>query len=269
MNEGSYNPTDEAAMGVLRLSKSSFGTYVKCPKQYWWTYIQELRPPANDAMIRGTAIHAILEDSLLKSEPILTSASRPAHAQFGKDMGVEALAEIMDEFNEYAHDWVFVEAEYKHEVPVTINGRSVILVGKIDGVFRRASGELVIVELKTGELNQGKVSRTKKELNFYRYMLSEAGYDISNCYYMVIAPDATNADVAMKLQGKRNTKVMWGETSGIAYIEKVHLGSYRNTVEKIESAIEGIYGEEWPMHWSEYFCPEWCAFHLSCEQEML
>jgi hypothetical protein len=86
---------------------------------------------------------------------------------------------------------------------------------------------------------------------------------------MVIAPDATNADVALKLAGKRNTTVFMGELNGVAYIEKVHLGSYQNTVGKIESAIEGIFAEEWPMNWSEYYCPEWCAFHLSCEQELV
>ena len=258
----SYDPSET---GVLRLSKSSFGTYSKCPKQYWWQYIQQLSPPPNDAMIRGTAIHAVLEDALLNDQPVLTAAS--SHGHWFDDHGTHAMHDLMEQFKAHG-DYVFVEAELKHEVPVEINGRQVVLVGKIDGVFRMPSGELLIVELKTGELGQSKVSRTKKELNFYRYMLGLEGYDISSCYYMVIAPDATNADVALKLAGKRNTTVFMGELNGVAYIEKVHLGSYRNTVSKIEAAVEGIFAEEWPMNWSEYYCPEWCAFHLSCEQEL-
>ena len=258
----SYNPTDT---GVLRLSKSSFGTYSKCPKQYWWTYIQELSPPPNDAMIRGTAIHAILEDALVKDIPVLNAAS--SHGHWFDDLGTLSMDNLMEQFKNHA-DYVFVEAELKHEVPVEINGHQVVLVGKIDGVFRMPTGELLIVELKTGELGQSKVARTKKELNFYRYMLGVEGYDISNSYYMVIAPDATNPDVALKLQGKRNTTVFWGEDRGIAYIEKVHLGSYRNTVEKVEQAVEGIFNEEWPANRNDNYCPEWCAFALSCEQEL-
>ena len=261
--QSSYDPTET---GVLRLSKSSFGTYSMCPKQYWWNYIAGLSAPPNDAMIRGTAIHAILEDALLNKQPVLTAAS--SHGHWFDDHGTHSMDELLRQFQSHG-DYIFIEAEKKHEVPATINGRDVVLVGKIDGVFRMPSGQLLIVELKTGELGQSKVSRTKKELNFYRYMLGIDGYDITDCFYMVIAPDATNADVATKLANKRNTTVFIGELSGVAYIEKVHLGSYRKTVEKIEQAVEGIFNEEWPTKWSDYFCPEWCAFHLSCEQEIL
>lgn len=259
----SYNPQET---GVLRLSKSSFGTYSLCPKQYWWQYIQELSPPPSDAMLRGTAIHAILEDALLNNQPVLTAAV--THGTWANDHATHAMHDLMEQFKAHG-DYMFVEAEYKHEVPVQINGHQVVLVGKIDGVFRMPSGELLIVELKTGELGQSKVSRTKKELNFYRYMLGLEGYDITDCYYMVIAPDATNTDVAVKLSSKRNTTVFMGELSGVAYIEKVHLGSYRNTVGKVEAAVEGIIAEDWPMNWNDYFCPEWCSFHLSCEQELV
>lgn len=259
--ESSYSPSAETG---LRLSKSSFGTYTKCPRSYWWSYIEGMNPPPNDAMIRGSLIHQVLEDSLLSTHTVrevgvISNVTDPA---------VEALDELMQEIDKKYPDWELVEAEYKHEIPTEIGGRQVMLVGKIDGVFRDKDGKLIICELKTGELGSSKVSRTRKELNFYRYMLDIAGYDVEDCYYMVIAPDATNSDVALKLDSSKRKTVLWGTMSGIAYVEKMNKRSYNTTVDKVALAVEGIYNEQWPKNWSEYYCPEWCAFHLACESEV-
>ena len=264
MTEGSYNPSE----GTLRLSKSSFMTYSKCPKLYWWSYIQELNPPASEAMIRGTEIHSVLESHLLESKPITTAA-----ADLGiQDAVVDELNIIMEQLWEENPTWTLVEAEKKHEIPITIehegSSYQVILVGKIDGVFLDEKKNLIIVELKTGELTKSKVTRTKKELNFYRYMLECAGYNVEKCRYMVIAPDATDFAVVEQLAKKRSTQIVaMGEISGIAYIDNLHMGSYNNTLGKINTSVHGIYAEDWPANWNEWYCPEYCAYHLSCEAE--
>lgn len=269
----SYNPSEA---DILRISKSSFGTYNKCPRLYYWNYIMRLSPPANDAMIRGSMIHQVLEDSLL-SDGDLTVA-QVGSTQGQTDLGIDALDELMIEIYDKYPDWELVEAEYKHEIRDTIeyededgntHSYDVLLVGKIDGVFKDKEGRLIIVELKTGELGSSKVSRTRKELNFYRYMLGKAGYDVEDCRYMVIAPDATNVDVAMKLQSSKGKEVLWGTTSGVAYVEKYNKRSYNLGTAKIGKTAHFITLEEWPMSWSEYYCPEWCEYHLGCEQEML
>ena len=268
----SYNPAEE---GVLRISKSSFGTYDKCPRLYYWNYIQRLQPPPNDAMVRGTLIHNVLEVALTEETPIPQVVKT---MDIEPDLGIVAMDEIMRAIEKQFPDWELVEAEVKHAIPYTVDftddelvwhNYEVMLVGKIDGVFRDKDGKLIIVELKTGELGSSKVSRTRKELNFYKFMLEEAGYDVEDCRYLVIAPDATNVDVALKLEASKRKTVIWGETSGIAYLEKPNGRSYNTTIRKFGEAVHGINSEQWPMNWSEYYCPEWCEYHLGCEQEML
>tara|TARA_Y100001938_G_scaffold150040_1_gene239339 strand:+ start:567 stop:1394 length:828 start_codon:yes stop_codon:yes gene_type:complete len=268
----SYNPVEE---GVLRISKSSFGTYDKCPRLYYWNYIQRLQPPPNDAMVRGSLIHEVLEIALTEETPIPEVAKT---MKVQPDLGIVAMDEIMRAIEQQFPDWELVEAEVKHQIPYTVemtddeeqtHTYDVLLVGKIDGVFSDKDGKLIIVELKTGELGSSKVSRTRKELNFYKFMLEEAGYDVEDCRYLVIAPDATNVDVAMKLESSKRKTVIWGDTSGIAYLEKPNGRSYNTTMRKFGEAVHGISKEEWPMNWSEYYCPEWCEYHLGCEQEML
>ena len=173
----SYNPADD---GLLRISKSSFGTYDKCPRLYYWNYIQRLSPPPNDAMVRGTLIHNVLEIAQTEQSPIPHVVNV---MKIEPDLGIVAMDEIMRAIEKQFPDWELVEAEVKHEIPYTVNftddelvwhNYDVMLVGKIDGVFRDKDGKLIIVELKTGELGSSKVSRTRKELNFYKFMLEEA-----------------------------------------------------------------------------------------------
>ena len=226
-------------------------------------------------MVRGTLIHNVLEIALTEQSPIPHVVNV---MKIEPDLGIVAMDEIMRAIEKQFPDWELVEAEVKHEIPYTVNftddelvwhNYDVMLVGKIDGVFRDKDGKLIIVELKTGELGSSKVSRTRKELNFYKFMLEEAGYDVEDCRYLVIAPDATNVDVAMKLEASKRKTVIWGETSGIAYLEKPNGRSYNTTIRKFGEAVHGISKEDWPMNWSEYYCPEWCEYHLGCEQEML
>jgi hypothetical protein len=57
----SYDPTEHGKL--LKLSKSSFMTYSKCPRQFWMqkVVLKDLRVPATEEMERGTRIHTGLE----------------------------------------------------------------------------------------------------------------------------------------------------------------------------------------------------------------
>lgn len=226
-------------------------------------------------MVRGTLIHNVLEVALTEEKPIPDVVKT---LEIKPDLGIDAMNEIMVALTKKFPDWELVEAEVKHTIPYTVeftddeeqtHSYDVLLVGKIDGVFKDKDGRLIIVELKTGELGSSKVQRTRRELNFYKFMLEEAGYDVEDCRYLVIAPDATNVDVALKLESSKRKTVIWGDTSGIAYLEKPNGRSYNTTIRKFGEAVHGINNEQWPMNWSEYYCPEWCEYHLGCEQEML
>ena len=59
----SYNPN---ISDILRVSKSSYMTYLMCPRQFYWRYVADIpSPPPTEAAIRGSIIHAAMEHGIL------------------------------------------------------------------------------------------------------------------------------------------------------------------------------------------------------------
>ena len=285
-----YNPEEVGEEMVLRVSKSSYNQYAMCPRQYWWNKIAlpDMDIPSSEAAIRGTAIHQVMEDGLRelsvdKSADIMadvamdTTFNKHAIAQgVQTEAGVDAMREILEAIAEEWGHIEIVELEDKHIHPYTISVLTddgeihypVELVGMIDGVFRHPDGHLVVVELKTGNANSSKLSRTRGELCFYRKLLMLKGYD-EPTHFLTIFPDADNPDFLMSLMGKRNTEVYMGDSQGLAVYEAVGTRSINAMEKKLSNAVHGIMTQEWPIKWNEYFCTQWCEFHLSCNEELL
>ena len=285
-----YNPEEVGEDMVLRVSKSSYNQYAMCPRQYWWNKIAlpDMDIPSSEAAIRGTAIHQVMEDGLRelsvdKSADIMadvamdTTFNKHAIAQgVQTEAGVDAMREILEAIAEEWGHIEIVELEDKHIHPYTISVLTddgeihypVELVGMIDGVFRHPDGHLVVVELKTGNANSSKLSRTRGELCFYRKLLMLKGYD-EPTHFLTIFPDADNPDFLMSLMGKRNTEVYMGDSQGLAVYEAVGTRSINAMEKKLSNAVHGIMTQEWPIKWNEYFCTQWCEFHLSCNEELL
>jgi len=189
---------------------------------------------------------------------------------------VDAMREILETIAEEWGHLEIVELEDKHVHPYTISVLTddgeihypVQLVGMIDGVFRHPDGHLVVVELKTGNANSSKLSRTRGELCFYRKLLMLKGYD-EPTHFLTIFPDADNPDFLMSLMGKRNTQVYMGDSQGLAVYEVVGTRSVNAMEKKLSNAVHGIMTQQWPIKWNDYFCTQWCEFHMSCNEELL
>jgi len=285
-----YDPTKVTDEMVLRVSKSSYNNYAMCPRQYWWNKIAlpDMDIPSSEAAIRGTAIHQVMEDGLrelsvdktcniMPDVMMDTAFNKHAIAQgVQTETGVDAMREILEAIAEEWGHIEIVELEDKHVHPYTISVLTddgeihypVELVGMIDGVFRHPDGHLVVVELKTGNANSSKLSRTRGELCFYRKLLMLKGYD-EPTHFLTIFPDADNPDFLMSLMGKRNTEVYMGDSQGLAVYEVVGTRSINAMEKKLSNAVHGIMTQEWPIKWNDYFCTQWCEFHLSCNEELL
>ena len=285
-----YNPQEVTDDKVLRVSKSSFLQFNMCPRQYWWSKIAlpDLKIPVSDAAIRGTAIHQVMEDSLRELTDGVTKPLMPlkdcepsfnihATAQnVDGDVGVIALREIIESIADEWNGLEIIELEDKHEIPYTVEWRheggigrtDCVLVGMIDGVFRMPNGNIVVVELKTGNANTGKLSRTRKELCFYRKLLMLKGYDAPT-HFLTIFPDADDPKFLTQMIGKKKAKVFMGETQGLGILEPVGTRSINAMENTLSNSVKGIISQEWPIKWNEYFCTQWCEFHLSCNEELL
>jgi hypothetical protein len=255
--------------------------------------LPDLQIPVSDAAIRGTAIHQVMEDALRdisddtklplrQTTPTHISWNRAFHSHaiaqdVELDDGVDSLKEILASIIGEWGELEIVELEDKHEIPYTVEWNDedgnthqtdCILVGMIDGVFRMPNGNLVVVELKTGNANSGKLSRTRKELCFYRKLLMLKGYD-EPTHFLTIFPDADDPKFLGEMLNKKKVECYMGELKGLAVLEPVGTRSINAMENTLSNSVKGIMSQEWPIKWNEYFCTQWCEFHLSCNEELL
>ena len=266
--ESSYDPTDDKS--ILRISKSSLMGYMKCPRQFYWGYVADIpRPPPSEQMIRGTHIHTVMEVGLLEGPDMML----PTAVEQGvdEDEGVDSLNLLL---HQIAHDiggFEVVEAEVKHEVFEEFDGHEIVWVGLIDGVLRHPDGGLILVELKTGNMNMGKLGRTRKELVYYTRLLRKLGYD-EVTHFLYLTPDYEIPDDGndkLLLEGNKRGKTMWvGPERGFALLEPMLERSYNSFEESLYDTIDSLTSHQWPMKWNDYFCPMWCDFSLNCEAEL-
>ena len=256
---------------ILRISKSSLMGYKKCPRQFYWSYVANIpRPPPSYEMIRGTQIHSVMEAGLLESPERMAEVAVEQGVE--EDDGVDSMNLLL---HQIAHDmggFEVVEAEVKHEAFEEFDGHEIIWVGLIDGVLRHPeTGGLVLVELKTGNMNMGKLGRTRKELVYYTRMLRLLGYD-EVTHFLYITPDyeiPEDGNDKLLLEGNKRGKTMWlGPERGFALLEPMLERSYNAFEESLYDTIDSLTSHQWPMKWNDYFCPMWCDFSLNCEAEL-
>ena len=267
IKDSSYQP-DEAAH--LRVSKSSLMTFILCPRQFYWRYCAGLPSfPANEAMIRGGNIHQVMEDALLKGPEFITESA--IENGVADDPAVETLEYLL---HKIAHDlgsFEVLEAEVKHQIYEDYEGHDIIWVGMIDGLIKVEGLGIVVIELKTGKMNMGKLGRTRKELIYYRRMLDMMDYE-EPTHFLYISPDyEPPEDKHDKLldEGNKRGKRLWrGEKQGIAILEPIGKRSINVFSESLRDTIDSIKAQQWPMNWNDYFCPLWCEFSLNCEAEL-
>ena len=262
----SYDPTEGDKL--LKMSKSTFMSYSKCPRRFWMekVVLKDMDLPPNDAMKRGTRIHTALENvydawegqntvaPLLPPEQVEAGVEEMLHLEQQRldAWGVECF--MPDEYEEYRAVW-----DEEHQV---------VLVGKIDGVLVHPDGGLCIYELKTGNMNDGKLSRTRRELCFYRRLLMLMGETRPITHFAYLAPDCDNLDFVMKMVNDSKRQTFLGTEAGVLIVEKVNTRSITAFEKALAQAVEGLKAHENPMKWSDFFCPQWCEFSAQCESEL-
>ena len=272
----------------VRLSKSAFMTYLGCPRKYWWGNVAEIRGPRNHFMVHGTAVHTALENlygnwvadtergfgDLMMYDWEGDGDVYTPHLEWDGEQkriyegSVEALAQLEEERLRRWGAEHFAPEEFEVKHTFKVPDKNFVLVGMIDGVHRHPDGGLVITELKTGKVNSGKLSKTRKELCYYRYMLAMLGWDEA-VYFYYLFPEATNTKLFHELDGKKNTEVWLGDLQGMAVLEKVQKRSITAMHKSLDKTFDGIEQSLWTIKWNDYFCTEWCDFNMSCEEQIL
>ena len=134
-------------------------------------------------------------------------------------------------------------------------------------MIRHPEGGIVIVELKTGNMGAGKLTRTRKELCFYYNMLTALGHE-NITHFMYLTPDCLNEKFLTDMMNSPKKEVYVGEEQGVSMIEKINGRSLSAFTKTYNNIISSLKSRRWNMKWNDYFCTTWCDFHLSCDGEI-
>ena len=191
-----YDDEDEP---ILKITKSSFGTFNWCPKKYEFSYPLRLPLATTEAMIKGTAVHDSRED-FFNAFDIKKAENMSYDELVTYNMGLHPIDDYTEMYrtisifeaerfieareDDKLHDYLPVINEVMMDAEITIphaiNPKCILerdyvvhLQGIIDRMFIQ-DGNYIPLELKTGPWKDYKLTMMRKELAFYKILLENA-----------------------------------------------------------------------------------------------
>jgi hypothetical protein len=267
-----YDNEDEP---ILKITKSSFGTFQWCPKKYEYNYIHRLPQSTSEAMIKGTAVHNSREDffnefDVKKAETLsyqeLVEYNMSLHpidgysdmykiiSTFEADRFLKSKDEnSIDEYLPVVNE-IMLDAEIT--IPHSYNPKYILqrdyvvhLQGIVDRMFIQ-DNKYIPIELKTGPWKDYKMTMMRKEMAFYK-MLVENATDES----------LKNANVS------RDVPITnWGwyyPASNYIHVEPVKKSSYNAVMNGIVQLLHAYERKEFTAKYYYKTCSH-CSFYSIC-----
>ena len=266
---------DDESKPILKITKSSFGTFQWCPLKFQYQYPFHFPQETTEPMIKGTIVHTSRqaffdEYDITKAKTLSTSEL----ITYG--MGLYPI----DDYGDIYHNMAKFDAERfteakeqgkEHEflpvinevmldaeitIPHDINPKCILeqdyvvhLQGIIDRVFL-SDGKYVPIELKTGPWKDSKTTSMRKEMAFYKLLIENASDEsLANAYLDREIPITH-----------------WGwyfPVSNYLHIEKVKKSSMTALMRGITQMIKAYEEEEFPAKYYWKKC-EYCSFQEIC-----
>lgn len=154
----------------MRLSKSKINTYLKCPQEFKFQYIDEIEVEPNVYMQIGSNVHLIAEKfskkfgDKLDDVDIENELIKIAYEEdlYDLDNHVGNLATFFREVFVDGDYKLFSQEEYLHDETHRFSGIC-------DIILEDNNGDLVVVDYKTG--NSNSFSKYRRELCYYKLLV--------------------------------------------------------------------------------------------------
>jgi len=188
---------------ILKITKSSFGSFQWCPKKYQFSYIERLPQDTTEAMYKGTIIHnareAFFDDfDIAKAEDMSHSelinyclSLHPIddYTEMYETMAIFEANRFMEaKEDNNTQDFIPVVNEVLLDAKITVGQHdnpkytlkrdyTVHLQGIIDRMFYE-EGSYIPMELKTGLWKDYKTTMMRKEMAFYKLLFENASDEL-------------------------------------------------------------------------------------------
>lgn len=159
----------------MKLSKSAVNSFLKCPREFKYAYVDKIKQEPNEYMQLGTDVHEIAE-RFIKEGGIssnnyrekLDEIAKEVNSEFDLDVHLDSLAYFFEEVfqNEKMEYKVFSVEEYLYDEEHNFSGLC-------DLVVRDENNDVIIIDYKTGR--SGSIKKYRLELCYYK-MLLESKY---------------------------------------------------------------------------------------------
>ena len=236
----------------MRLSKSKINTYLKCPREFKYRYIDEIETPPNEYMALGSDVHLIAENyaKLYGDNPqenpryFLDLIARQLKIDIDDiDVHLYGLASFFKLAfieNDYA---IFSQEEYLTDETHNFNGIT-------DIVLENPDGDLIVIDYKTG--SSSSFSKCRRELGYYK-MLVESAYDDRN---------VIGAGIFFTKDDKLRVLYFEDEDNKRKYMNQKELDEGIDTLYEVRKKINN---EEFPKR--EQFLCRYCTYDKICDKD--
>ena len=267
-----YNDNDSK---VLKITKSSFGTFQWCPLKYQYQYPFRFPIETTEPMIKGTAVHDSRQD-FFDDYDIAKAKDMTESELITYGMGLYPI----DDYGDIYHNMAIFDAKRFHTarekdklheflpvvnevmldaeivIPHDANPKCILesdyvihLQGIVDRMFIE-DGKYIPLELKTGPWKDSKTTSMRKEMALYKLLIENASDEsLANAYL--------DRDIPI---------THWGwyfPVSNYVHIEKVKKSSMTALMRGITQIIKAYENEEFPAKYYWKKC-EYCSFQEIC-----
>ena len=235
----------------MRLSKSKVNTYIKCPREFKYRYIDEIETPPNEYMALGSDVHLIAEKyaeiygdnpqenpryflDLIARQLKINAADIDVHLDSLSDFFKLALIE-----NDFE---IFSQEEF-------LTDETHNFTGITDLILENSDGELIIIDYKTG--SSSSFSKCRRELGYYK-MLVESVYD----------KDVIGAGIFFTKDNKLRVLYFEDEENKRKYMHSRELEEGIDTLYEVRKNINEC---RFPKN-EQYVC-RFCTYEEICEKD--
>lgn len=155
----------------MKLSKSKVNSYLKCPLEFKFQYIDEIEVPENKYMALGSDVHLIAEkfsekfEDNLEGVDIKNELLKITHEE---NIGYDLSEHIDNLANFYKR--AFVDNDYRlYSFEEYLLDEKNRFSGICDIILEDENGELIVIDYKTG--NSGSFSKYRLELCYYKLLV--------------------------------------------------------------------------------------------------
>jgi ATP-dependent exoDNAse (exonuclease V) beta subunit len=190
--------TDEALQKIQRLSPTSIGTYVRCPLQFYWKYIEQIKDETPEEEIQSNVVGSIIHDTLdnfyklFGNDLISLALFDEMYKKHFQDcyqkalinnkfpnglpdtgfncLNKTAINNMLDNFIRYERKFLaegnrlsIISTEIELTKNIDYQGYKIELYGKADRIDK-VNDEIRVIDYKTGKVNPSDVRIGKNQI---------------------------------------------------------------------------------------------------------